>query len=109
VNKLLFVYLSLVPPMWMYVSYSMWLTGIVTIIGIVTFLVFPKYYRQIALMLGIIGLLQIIMAGFLYYPSITFIIFPSQSAIGLIAITCGAIITIYGIVKKEKQKRTHQN
>lgn len=100
----MFVSLSLVPPMWIYVSYSMWLTGIVTIAAIATVLIYPKHYKKIALTLGITGLLQIIMAGFLYYPSITFIVFPSQSAIGLIAITCGAIITIYGTVKKKNRK-----
>jgi hypothetical protein len=80
----------------------MWLTGIAIVAGIIVFLIYPLHYKKIALTLGITGLLQIIMAGFLYYPFHIFIVFPSQSAIGLIALTSGAISIVYGTIKKNK-------
>jgi len=97
----MFVCLSLLPPMWIYVSYSMLLTGIAIAAAIVALLIYPTHYKKIALILWITGLSQIIMAGFLYYPYQIFIVFPSQSAVGLFALISGAVIVIYGTIKKK--------
>jgi len=97
----MFAYLSMVLPMWIYVSYSMVLTGIAIIAAIIALLIYPTHYKNIALILGITGLSQTIMAGFLYYPYHIFIFFPSQSAVGLFAIISGAAIAAYGTIKKK--------
>lgn len=108
-RQLMFTYLSVLPPMWTYVYYSIWLTGIVIIAGIVTLLFYPIHYKKIALFTGITGLLEIIFAGFLYYPYTIFIVFPAESAMGLIALTSGAIITIYGKLKMKYAKVDPKN
>ena len=79
-RQLMFTYLSVLPPMWTYVYYSIWLTGIVIIAGIVTLLFYPIHYKKIALFTGITGLLEIIFAGFLYYPYTIFIFKISDGA-----------------------------
>ena len=101
--------LSLVPSMWLYVSYFMLLTGIVTIIGIVAFLFFSKHYKKIAFILGITGLIQIVLSGFAYYPYYIFIVIPLQSvSVGIIALSIGTVVAIYGSIK-EKNRKMLQN
>jgi len=93
----------------MYVSYFMLLAGIVTIIGTVTFLFLPKQFKKVALMLVITGLIQIILSGFVYYPYYIFISIPLQFvAVGVIALTIGTAVAIYGSIK-EKNRRILQN
>jgi hypothetical protein len=85
----------------MYVTYSIVITGIIIIASIVTFLIYPSHFKKIALILGITGLFQVIWAGFLNYPYIIFMVLPIQSTVGIIAITIGAAITIYGRIKRK--------
>ena len=100
-------YLSLIPQMWIYVNYFTWITGVVILVGLVAMWIFPSHYKKIALLLGVTGLIQIIISGFVYYPYHIFIVFPLQSVIvGLFALTSGAVIAIYGSIKRKKQKGT---
>ena len=94
-------YLSLVPPMWIYVNIFTLLTGIIILTGIIVLLIYPSQYKKIALLLGITGLFQIIISGFLYYPYTIFIVFQSQSVVGIFALTSGVAVAIYGTIKKK--------
>ncbi len=98
----MFAYLSFLPPMWIYVNYFTWLTGIVILVGLLAFWIFPSHYKKIALLLGITGLIQIIISGFVYYPYHIFIVVPLQLVfVGIFALTCGVVIAICGTIKKK--------
>ncbi len=97
----MFTYLSFLPPMAIYVYYSMWLTCIVILAAIMALLIYPTYYKELALILGFTGLSQIIMAGFLYYPYHLFIFFPPQSVVGVFALASGVVVFIYGTLKRK--------
>jgi hypothetical protein len=69
----------------------------------------PKQYKKIALLLGIIGLIQIILSGFVYYPYDIFIVIPIHFiAVGILALAIGTAVAIYGSIK-EKNRRMLQN
>jgi hypothetical protein len=97
----MFVLLSLIPPMWIYVQYFMWLTGIIIVTGLVALLAYPSHFKKVVLLFGIAGLSQVIISGFLYYPHHIFIVFPYEVACGLFALTSGVIIATYSSISKE--------
>jgi hypothetical protein len=101
VGSRMFVSLSLIPPMWIYVQYLTWLTGIIIMAAIVAMLAYPFHYKKVALLLGITGLSQVIISGFLYYPYHIFIVFPYEVACGLFALTSGVVIVTYSSIKKQ--------
>ena len=100
----MFASLSLPPPQWIYVNYATWLTGIIIVIGIIAWLSLPSQYKKIALLLGITGLFQVILSGFLYYPYHVFVVFPLEVACGLFALTSGVVIATHGLIKTKKPK-----
>jgi hypothetical protein len=97
----MFVFLSLIPPMWIYVQYFTWLTGLIIVTGLVALLAYPSHYKKVALIFGIAGLSQVIISGFLYYPHHIFIVFPYEVACGLFALTSGVIIATYSSISKQ--------
>ena len=98
----MFTSLTLIPQMLIYVNYLTWITGAVILAGLVALWIFPSHYKKVALLLGITGLIQIIISGFVYYPYHIFIVFPIHSVVvGSFALISGVIIAIYGTIKKK--------
>jgi hypothetical protein len=96
-------YLTIIPPMYGYVSFFTWITGAVILVGLLVLWVFPSHSKKAALLLGITGMIQIFISGFVYYPHHIFVVIPLQFVfVGIIALTSGAIIAIYGSIKRKK-------
>ncbi len=88
----------------MYVNYITWLTGIIIIIGKIAWLALPSQYKKVSLLLGTVGLFQVIVSGFLYYPYHVFVVFPLEVACGLFALTSGVVIATHRLIKTKKPK-----
>ncbi|MDD3792839.1 MAG: hypothetical protein PHY74_06880 [Candidatus Bathyarchaeota archaeon] len=98
----MFTLISLIPQMFIYINYLTWITGAAIAAGLIALWIFPSHNKKVALILGAIGIIQIISSGFAYYPHHIFVVFPLHSiAVGSVALISAAAIAMYGIIKKK--------
>ncbi len=74
-------------------------------IGLVLLVVFRRYISKVALFLGAIGVSQIILSAFAYFPSSTLNVFPNEVSIGLFILTGGVLLAAFDVVRTKKNRR----
>ena len=94
---------SSLPDTIIYVMYFAEFTVVTLLAGILALMVFPVHYRKVAIVWSIIGLIEVILSGLIFYPYNIFE-FHGVVAVGLLTLTCGAILITFSILKAQNPR-----
>ncbi len=78
-------------------------------LGVAFLVIFPPQIRKVALFLVAIGLCQITVSAFAFFPSLSpypvLNLFPNEVAIGLFTLTGGVLLTTFDVARTKKNRR----